>query len=243
MTPAFPYSKDSYTWPRVGVIYDDGGAAELNVHCLCDMDRRRFYCVGFVDVDREKQIDEVINLAEEVGAEVRMITRIGFTDEIINALMAKMKKADDGGSCCCIPVDWPSKIQRRILRKLAELTAPGGAPFSEERLALRLHLPLDEVRHHLEVLADIGLLEKVPENESVAPTESKTMPDEPNEAQRRVLLALRDMALEQGNGIPDEELAQRLNMSMGELRRHIQALVGLGMVQMGIEHRPEEPEN
>ena len=39
MTKAFPYHEDCYTWPRVGVVVDDG-VTELNVHCLCHPGRK-----------------------------------------------------------------------------------------------------------------------------------------------------------------------------------------------------------
>ncbi len=60
---------------------------------------------------------------------------------------------------CCLPVDWPNKAQRRVLRKLYDATTPG-EDFHEERLAKRLHMPVEEVRSHLQVLADIGLVEE-----------------------------------------------------------------------------------
>jgi hypothetical protein len=60
---------------------------------------------------------------------------------------------------CCLPVDWPNKAQRRVLRKLYDATIPG-EDFHEERLAKRLHMPVEEVRSHLQVLADIGLVEE-----------------------------------------------------------------------------------
>jgi DNA-binding GntR family transcriptional regulator len=58
-----------------------------------------------------------------------------------------------------VQVDWPNKIQRRILRKLYDATTPG-EPFHEKRLAKRLHMPVQEVRHHLQVLAEIGLVDE-----------------------------------------------------------------------------------
>ena len=131
MTQAFPYHDNCYTWPQVAVITEDMTAAVLNVHCLYHPTQRRFSLVGFIGVDREEQIGHVINLAEEVGAEVKIINGIGFTDEIINRLMATMETTDDypGGSFCCVPVDWPNKLQRRILRQLAKMTNPNGSPL------------------------------------------------------------------------------------------------------------------
>ena len=89
MTKAFPFHEDCYKWPRVAVFTEDE-AAELNVHCLYHPTQRRFSLVGFIGVDREQQIGQVINLAEEVGAEVKIINGIGFAEEIINRLMATM---------------------------------------------------------------------------------------------------------------------------------------------------------
>jgi hypothetical protein len=142
-------------------VFTEDHAAELNVHCLYHPTQRRFSLVGFIGVDREEQIGQVANLAETVGAEVKVIQGLGFTDEIIGRLMAAMEATDDypGGSFCCVPVDWPNKIQRRILRKLYEATTPG-EDFHEKKLAKRLHVPVDEVRHHLRVLADIGLVKE-----------------------------------------------------------------------------------
>jgi hypothetical protein len=53
-----------------------------------------------------------------------------------------------GELCCCLPVDWPNKAQRRVLRKLYDATTPG-EDFHDERLAKRLHMPVEEVRRHL----------------------------------------------------------------------------------------------
>jgi hypothetical protein len=50
-----------------------------------------------------------------------------------------------GELCTCIPVDWPNKIQRRVLRKLYDLVTPG-EDFHENRLAKRLHMPVEEGR-------------------------------------------------------------------------------------------------
>ena len=73
--------------------------------------------------------------------------------------MAAQQTTDDypGGSFCCIPVDWPNKTQRRVLRKLFDATTPGDG-FHVEKLAKRLHMPVEDVRHHLQVLADLGLV-------------------------------------------------------------------------------------
>lgn len=163
----FPWHDDCYTWPKVAVITERKGdeltAAELNVHCICDVKHRQFWCVGFIGVERQMQINHVVWLAEKMGAEVTMIKGLGFTDEIINGLMAIMEEPEPderpGQSVALVPVDWPNKIQRRVLRKLQDATTPG-KPFHEKELANRLHMPVEEVRHHLQVLADIGLVDE-----------------------------------------------------------------------------------
>lgn len=167
MTRTFPFHEDCYKWPRVSVLAECAGepqAAVLNVHCLYHRTQRRFSLVGFIGVDPAEQIGQVINLADEVDAEVKVINGIGFTDEIIGRLMEAMVTTDDypGGSFCCVSVDWPNKLQRRILRELAKMTIPNGTFFNEEKLAKRMHVPVEAVRCHLKVLADIGLVEDAP---------------------------------------------------------------------------------
>ena len=107
MTQAFPYPEDCYKWPRIGVFTEDE-AAELNVHCIYHPIRKQHYFVAFVGVDREEQIGQVINLAEEVGAVVKIIDGTGFTDEVIGIMMAHQETSPDypGGSFCCVPVEW-----------------------------------------------------------------------------------------------------------------------------------------
>jgi DNA-binding IclR family transcriptional regulator len=61
-------------------------------------------------------------------------------------------------------MNWPNKTQRRVLRELAEVTAADGGSFPEERLAKRLDMPVEEVRRHLQALADLGMVEECPEN-------------------------------------------------------------------------------
>ena len=51
---------------------------------------RASFTAGFIGVDREEQIGQVANLAETMGAEVKIIKGVGFTDEIIGGLMAAM---------------------------------------------------------------------------------------------------------------------------------------------------------
>lgn len=159
----FPYHPDCYTWPRLSVVTEDMTAAILNVHCLRDMNRKQFSLVGFIGANREDQITQVIFLAKQAGAEVIVFRGVGFTDEIIGGLMARMEEPlpDEcpGEMVALVHVDWPNKIQRRILRELAKVTTHDGSSFHETRLAKRLHLPMDEVRHHLRVLADLGLVD------------------------------------------------------------------------------------
>ena len=126
-------------------------------------DQRRFSLVGFIGVDREEQIGQVINLAEDVGAEVKVINGFGFTDEIINRLMATMEEPEPdehpGELVGLIYPDWPNKIQRRVLRKLYDAVTPGEG-FHEEKLARKLHMPVEEVHQHLQALADLGMVEE-----------------------------------------------------------------------------------
>ena len=75
------------------------------------------------------------------------------------------------------------------------------------------------------------------------------MNPEPTEAQRRVLKAMGDIVMEAdpsnptGVGIPDEQLAERLDMSVAEVRDHVQALVDLGFLGTRPQEvpRPEGP--
>ncbi len=57
-------------------------------------------------------------------------------------------------------MNWPNKTQRRVLRELAEVTIADGGYFHEERLAKRLDMPVEEVRRHLQALADLGMVEE-----------------------------------------------------------------------------------
>jgi hypothetical protein len=58
-----------------------------------------------------------------------------------------------------VRTNWPTTIQRRVLNKLYEATTPGDL-FHERKLAKRLHMPVEEVHHHLRVLVDLGLVEE-----------------------------------------------------------------------------------
>ncbi|MGO9157965.1 helix-turn-helix domain-containing protein [Mycobacterium sp.] len=57
-------------------------------------------------------------------------------------------------------MNWPNKTQRRVLRELAEVTTADSGDFPEERLAKRLDMPVEEVRRHLQALADLGMVEE-----------------------------------------------------------------------------------
>ena len=163
MTKAFPYHDDCYTWPQVAVVHDKFGATVLNVHCLRDTKRRQFGLVGFIGCDRQVQIDHVAWLADEIDAETIVFKGRGLNDQIVSGLMSQMVEPDPeerpGEWCTFIPVDWPNKTQRRVLRKLYDAVTPG-EDFHEEKLAKRLHMPVEEVRQHLRVLADIGLVDE-----------------------------------------------------------------------------------
>ena len=56
-------------------------------------------------------------------------------------------------------MNWPNKTRRRVLCELYDAITPREA-FHEEKLAKRLHMPVEEVRQHLRVLADIGLVQE-----------------------------------------------------------------------------------
>jgi hypothetical protein len=58
------------------------------------------------------------------------------------------------------PMPNPNKIQRRVLRELAEVTYADHGAFHEDKLAKRLDMPVEEVRCHLKLLADIGMVEE-----------------------------------------------------------------------------------
>jgi hypothetical protein len=159
----FPFHSDCYIWPQVAVITEDMESVILNVHCLCDVNRREFTLIGFIGMDREEQISQTIYLAKEIGAEVIAFKGVGFNDQIIGSLMAHMTEPlpeeCPGQKVGFVTPGWPNKIQRRVLRKLLNAATPGES-FHEERLAKRLHMPVEEVRHHLQVLADLGLVEE-----------------------------------------------------------------------------------
>src|SRR6188472_2970000 len=85
----FPFNPDHYRWPQVGVFYDDG-ATELHIHCIRNHNGSEFVLMGFIDLDREEQISQVIHLAQHIDAEVIMFKGVGFNDAIIGGLMSHM---------------------------------------------------------------------------------------------------------------------------------------------------------
>jgi len=165
----FPFHSDCYTWPRVAV-YDEDGATELNIHCIRDNARRRFILLGFIGIDREEQISQVIHMAQNIDAdaEVIMFKGVGLDDEIINTLMDRMFDGTtwEGGSpdekLSLMHTDWPTRFQYKILREAMDMSRHGD--FHEESLAYRMRAPVDEIRGHLQQLSDLGLMEWMGEN-------------------------------------------------------------------------------
>jgi hypothetical protein len=147
-----------YTWPKLGVVRD-GSTVVVDVHCLC-INHRQFGLLAFIGCDRQRQFDTVTSIAEEARAEVIIIKGRGLTNKIVSRLMWKMIPAERPGEWCTfIPVDWPNKIQRRVLNKLPKETSSNKG-FHEKKLAKRLCMPVEEVHRHLEVLVDIGLVDE-----------------------------------------------------------------------------------
>src|SRR5262249_27530539 len=92
----FPFHPDCYTWPRVAG-YDEDGATEVSVHSIRDNAQRDFILMGFIDVDRETQISAVIFMAQKFGpdAEVIMFKGVGLTDDMMDALAANIRRANE----------------------------------------------------------------------------------------------------------------------------------------------------
>ena len=158
----FPFHHDCYTWPQVAVVTEDMESVVLNVHCLRDMNRREFFLVGFIGMDREEQISQVIFLAKEIGAEVIAFKGVGFDDQIIGGLMARLEEPlpheCPGQKVGILRPDWPTRFQLRVLREAQDMSRHGH--FHETSLAYRMHAPVEEIRQHLELLADFGLMEE-----------------------------------------------------------------------------------
>ena len=162
-TPS-PFHSDCYILPRVAVFNEDE-AAELNVHCIRDEKRREFWLLGFIGVDREEQISQAIYLAKEIGGEVIQFKGVGFNDQIIAELMARMTDMPDerpGQQISLLDPGWPTRFQYRVMREAMDMSRHGD--FHEESLAYRMHAPVEEIRKHLRLLADLGLMEWMGEN-------------------------------------------------------------------------------
>jgi hypothetical protein len=165
----FPWHDDCYSWPRLAVAMtpagtDDLTATELDVHLVSNARERTFWLVGFVGCDRQTQINHVIYFAEKMAqGEVVMFKGLALTDDIVGALVARLIESEPeenpGQMISLVRTNWPTKIQRRVLNKLCDAATPGDL-FREQKLAKRLHMPVDEVHHHLQVLADLGLVEE-----------------------------------------------------------------------------------
>jgi hypothetical protein len=162
----FPFHPDCYTWREVAVVTKDWESVILNVHCLRDMNRREFSLLGFIGMDREEQISKTIFLAKEIDAEVIMFKGVGFTDEIIAGLMANMHEPlpheCPGQKIGLLRTDWPTRFQRRVLREAMDMSRHGD--FHETSLAHRMRAPVDEIRGHLQLLSDLGLMKSMGEN-------------------------------------------------------------------------------
>jgi hypothetical protein len=143
---------------------DDLRATELDVHLILNARERQFWCVGFIGTDRQTQIDAVIYFAENIAhGTVQMFKGLALTDDIISTLLERMTESEPqehpGQKVSAVRTNWPTTIQRRVLKKLCDSTTLTSAFINERKLAKRLHMPVDDVRHHLRVLADLGLAE------------------------------------------------------------------------------------
>lgn len=158
----FPFHPDCYTWPQVAVVTEDMESVVLNIHCLGHTNRREFVLVGFIGMDREEQISQVIFLAKEIGAEVISFKGVGIDDHIIGGLMAHLKEPlpheSPGQKVGIFRPDWPTRFQLRVLREAKDMSRHGD--FHETSLAYRMHAPFEEIRQHPELLADLGLIEE-----------------------------------------------------------------------------------
>jgi hypothetical protein len=157
----FPFHPDCYTWPQVAVVTEEMESVILSIHCLHNVECQQFSLIGFIGTDREDQISQTIFLAQQASAEVIVIKGVGFNDEIISTLMATMKEPlpeeCPGEKLAMLITDWPTRFQRHVLREAVDMSRHGD--FHEESLAYRMKAPVEEIRQHLELLADLGLME------------------------------------------------------------------------------------
>jgi hypothetical protein len=177
----FPFHPDCYEWPTVQAITTDGEAISLDVHCICDTKRQEFDLVGFLGHNREDQISEVIFLAKEMDAQVIMFKGVGFTDEILNALMANMQEPNPeefpGQKISLVVPDWPSRFQYKVLREARDMCRHGD--FHESSLAYRLNASVEEIHQHLELLSDPGGLHAVRSHQRHTEVLGPTAPPRP----------------------------------------------------------------
>jgi hypothetical protein len=157
----FPFHPDCYDWPKPKLTLADGQEIILHVHCIRDVARREFSLVGFLGQSREDQISQVIYVAQQMGAEVIAFKGIGFTDDMLDQLLANMVTPvpDEfpDHQISFMLTDWPTRFQYKVLREAEDMCRHGD--FHETSLAYRLHAPVEEIHHHLDVLADLGLME------------------------------------------------------------------------------------
>jgi hypothetical protein len=159
----FPFHPDHYEWPKATVPDVD---TVLNIHCVRSVERRQFNLIGIIGADREDQIGQVIMQAQQANAEVIMFKGIGLSDEICNALMANMHEPlpheCPGQKIGLLRTDWPTRFQRRVLREAMDMSRHGD--FHETSLAHRMRAPVDEIRGHLQLFSDLGLMKSMGEN-------------------------------------------------------------------------------
>jgi hypothetical protein len=156
----FPFHDECYRWPKVGVSWGDDDVV-LHVHCIRNMKKREFMLLGFLDTLPEDQISAVIYMATLSDAEVIMFRGVGFDDDIITKLMASMEPLDPENNpeykSAYVEAPWPTRFQKKVLREAYDMCRHGD--FHETSLAYRLKAPIEEVHQHLELLADLGLME------------------------------------------------------------------------------------
>jgi hypothetical protein len=159
----FPFHSDCYTWPQIAAITADLESVILNVHCLRNDALREFTLLGIINMEREEQITHAMYLAKETGAQVIMFKGVGLTEAIIGTLIARMEEPMPqqfpGQKIAMLRGACPSKFQRRMMREAHDIGRRQGR-FHEETLATRMKTSVEEIRWHLELLADLGLMER-----------------------------------------------------------------------------------